>query len=69
MFSSSCLPGAAFRWKPGLRALFLAASFEMECRLWGLVRIGGDRRGFRFTFRGRRASIRANVSSCVRRIR
>ncbi len=35
------LPGAAFRWKPGLRALFLAASFEMECRLWGLVESEG----------------------------
>jgi len=31
------LKGAALRWKPGLRAHFLAASFEMECRLWGLV--------------------------------
>jgi selenocysteine-specific elongation factor len=31
------LPGTAFRWKPGLRALFLAASFESECRLWGMV--------------------------------
>jgi selenocysteine-specific elongation factor len=31
------LPGAELRWKPGLRAHFLAASFEMECRLWGLV--------------------------------
>jgi selenocysteine-specific elongation factor len=31
------LAGAEFRWKPGLRAHFLAASFEMECRLWGLV--------------------------------
>ena len=35
------LPEAAFRWKPGLRALFLAASFEMECRLWGLVESEG----------------------------
>jgi selenocysteine-specific elongation factor len=31
------LHGAAFRWKPGVRVHFLAASFEMECRLWGLV--------------------------------
>jgi selenocysteine-specific elongation factor len=31
------LKGAAFRWKPGLRAHFLTASFEMECRVWGLV--------------------------------
>jgi selenocysteine-specific elongation factor len=31
------LKGAPFCWKPGLRAHFLAASFEMECRLWGLV--------------------------------
>ena len=31
------LPEAAFRWKPGVRAHFLAASFEMECRLWGFV--------------------------------
>jgi selenocysteine-specific elongation factor len=31
------LAGTAFRWKPGLRALFLAASFETECRLWGMV--------------------------------
>ena len=31
------LKASAFRWKPGLRAHFLAASFEMECRLWGLV--------------------------------
>ena len=36
------LQGAAFRWKPGLRALFLAASFEMECRLWGLVESEGN---------------------------
>jgi selenocysteine-specific elongation factor len=31
------LKGSPFSWKPGLRAHFLAASFEMECRLWGLV--------------------------------
>ena len=31
------LKGARFDWKPGLRAHFLAASFEMECRLWGLA--------------------------------
>jgi selenocysteine-specific elongation factor len=31
------LSGTAFRWKPGLRSLFLAASFETECRLWGMV--------------------------------
>jgi selenocysteine-specific elongation factor len=31
------LKGSTFPWKPGLRAHFLAASFEMECRLWGLV--------------------------------
>jgi selenocysteine-specific elongation factor len=31
------LKDAPFAWKPGLRAHFLAASFEMECRLWGLV--------------------------------
>jgi selenocysteine-specific elongation factor len=31
------LNGAVFRWKPGLRAHFLAGSFETECRLWGLV--------------------------------
>jgi len=35
------LQEAAFRWKPGLRAHFLAASFEMECRLWGLVEANG----------------------------
>jgi selenocysteine-specific elongation factor len=34
------LKDSAFRWKPGLRAHFLAASFEMECRLWGLVQSG-----------------------------
>jgi selenocysteine-specific elongation factor len=32
------LEGARFAWKPGLRAHFLAASFEMECRVWGLAR-------------------------------
>ena len=37
------LSEAAFRWKPGLRALFLAASFEMECRLWGLVESEGTK--------------------------
>jgi selenocysteine-specific elongation factor len=35
------LNGSTFRWKPGLRAHFLAASFEMECRIWGLVRSNG----------------------------
>jgi len=37
------LDGAPFRWKSGLRALFLAGSFEMECRLWGLTERGGRR--------------------------
>jgi selenocysteine-specific elongation factor len=32
--------GSTFRWKPGLRMHFLAASFEMECRLWGFVQSG-----------------------------
>jgi selenocysteine-specific elongation factor len=36
------LEGTAFRWKPGVRAHFLAASFEMECRLWGLVQSGSN---------------------------
>jgi selenocysteine-specific elongation factor len=31
------LQGSEFRWKPGMRVHFLAASFEMEGRLWGLV--------------------------------
>lgn len=31
------LEGKAFRLKHGLRALFLAASYEMECRLWGFA--------------------------------
>ena len=31
------LKSPVFRWKPGLRAHFLAGSFESECRLWGLV--------------------------------
>jgi selenocysteine-specific elongation factor len=35
------LGASTFRWKPGLRMHFLAASFEMECRLWGLVRADG----------------------------
>ena len=34
------LKGTPLRWKPGLRAHFLSASFEMECRLWGLVESG-----------------------------
>ena len=36
------LKESGFRWKPGLRAHFLAASFEMECRLWGLVQSGAN---------------------------
>jgi selenocysteine-specific elongation factor len=36
------LPKTTFRWKPGLRALFLAGSFEMECRLWGFLESGGS---------------------------
>ena len=35
------LKGVPLRWKPGLRAHFLAASFEMECRLWGLTEADG----------------------------
>ena len=31
------LKSSAFTWKPGLRVHFLAASFEMECRLWGFL--------------------------------
>ena len=34
------LKESGFRWKPGLRAHFLAASFETECRMWGLVQSG-----------------------------
>lgn len=36
------LPQTRFRWKPGVRALFLAAAFETECRLWGMVEGGGN---------------------------
>jgi selenocysteine-specific elongation factor len=35
------LPQTRFRWKPGVRALFLAAAFETECRLWGLLEDSG----------------------------
>jgi selenocysteine-specific elongation factor len=35
------LPGKTFRLKHGVRALFLAASYEMECRLWGARESGG----------------------------
>lgn len=35
------LPGKTFRLKHGVRALFLAASYEMECRLWGTRESGG----------------------------
>ena len=36
------LKGSSFSWKPGLRAHFLAGSFESECRLWGLVQSDGN---------------------------
>ena len=36
------LGNRTFRMKHGVRALFLAASYEMECRLWGFVG-SGDR--------------------------
>lgn len=35
------LAGKTFRLKHGVRALFLAASYEMECRLWGMRDSGG----------------------------
>jgi selenocysteine-specific elongation factor len=35
------LPDTLFRIKHGMRALFLAASYEMECRLWGVVESRG----------------------------
>lgn len=37
------LSGRTFKIKHGTRALFLAASYEMECRLWGAREVDGRR--------------------------
>ncbi len=37
------LPERLFKIKHGTRALFLAASYEMECRLWGTREVDGRR--------------------------
>jgi selenocysteine-specific elongation factor len=37
------LPDRSFKPRHGTRALFLAASYEMECRLWGIREVAGRR--------------------------